>query len=221
MSGIERILAVGDLHGMHGVLRRLLHELLPTLPPDIRLVFIGDYIDRGPQSRQVVQELIELKERRPDTVLLMGNHEAMLLDAIGAGHPQPYMYNGGLETLHSYGLDAGQLHRLPPKHLEFFRDLPYLWATDDFIFAHAGLRPGVALDDQDLHDLIWIREDFYLSEANFGRKVIFGHTPFHKPLVTDTLIGIDTGAVFGNALTCLQLPEMKLHSLDCSSERRR
>lgn len=220
MSAKERILAVGDLHGMHEVLTRLITELLPTLGDDIRLVFMGDYIDRGPNSAQVVAELIKLKRARPDTVFLMGNHEAMLLDALEGIKNEAFLLNGGQETLRSYGLEAGDLSKLPEDHVEFIRGLEPIFLTEENIFVHAGLRPGVDLQRQDPWDLVWIREEFYLSGVDFGRKVIFGHTPFHKPLVTDHAIGIDTGAVFGNSLTCLQLPEVKFHSLDTHHERR-
>ncbi len=213
MPATQPILAVGDLHGMHRVLLRLVNELLPGLPPGIQLVFLGDYIDRGPHSAQVVAELIELKNQRPDTVLLMGNHEAMLLDALDGVRVDAFLWNGGTDTMRSYGLEPRELAKLPEEHVEFFRGLAPYYVTDDYIFVHAGLRPGVELERQDPWDLVWIREEFYLAGADFGRTVIFGHTPFREPMVTEHLIGIDTGAVFGNELTCLQLPPKKFHHL--------
>lgn len=198
---------------MHSVLLKLIIELLPSLPPDIQLVFMGDYIDRGPNSAQVVSELIKLQQDRPDTVMLMGNHEAMLLDALDGVRVEAFLWNGGGDTLRSYGLAPHELDKLPPEHVDFFRGLLPMYQTDEYIFVHAGLRPGVELEKQDPWDLVWIREEFYLAGADFGRTVIFGHTPFRQPMVTPHLIGIDTGAVFGNQLTCLQLPEKKFHFL--------
>jgi serine/threonine protein phosphatase 1 len=213
MTPREHILAVGDLHARHDLLERLLDELLPTLPPRTRLVFLGDYIDRGPDAAKVVQRLIDLGRQRPETVFLMGNHERMLLDALEGVRVPIFLYNGGLETLASYGLGPDDIGRLPEAHLDFLRGLRLYYETDAYIFVHAGLRPGVALERQEERDLLWIRDEFYDAGPDFAKTVVFGHTPFDQPLERPGLIGIDTGAVYGNVLTCLLLPDKRFFSL--------
>ncbi|MFH1057219.1 MAG: metallophosphoesterase family protein [Pseudomonadota bacterium] len=213
MAPHEHILAVGDLHARYDLLERLLGELLPKLPADVRLVFLGDYIDRGPDAARVVARLIALAAERPGTVFLMGNHERMLLDALEGLRVPIFLHNGGLETLASYGLGPDDLGRVPAAHLDFLRGLGLFYETDAYVFVHAGLRPGLPLDRQHERDLLWIRDEFYNQDHGLGKTVVFGHTPFGQPLVRPGLIGIDTGAVYGNHLTCLLLPETEFFSL--------
>lgn len=210
MRAQEKILAVGDIHGRLDLLERLLEKTWPRRAPDARLVFLGDYIDRGPDSRQVVERLIALKAERPETVLLRGNHEDMLLAALEGRMSTTWLFNGGEATLRSYGLTPLELEQLPAAHLEFYRSLELMHRALGYVFVHAGLLPGVAIEDQDPRDMLWIRDEFYMSDYDFGEKVVFGHTPFPRPMVREHLIGVDTGAVYGNALTCLLLPGEKL-----------
>ena len=177
----EHILAVGDIHGRADLLRRLLREVLPEMPQGTRLVFLGDYIDRGPDSAQVVEALIRLEDMRPRPVFLLGNHERMLLDAWGGFRPNLFFNNGGYETMLSYGLSTSEIRRIPSSHLNFFRSLRLYWQSRDHIFVHAGLAPGIPLEKQREKDLIWIRDAFYMSDYDFGKVVIFGHTPFSSP----------------------------------------
>lgn len=207
MDKAEDILAVGDLHGRHDLLRKVLTEVLPAQPVGTRLVFLGDYIDRGPDSKATLEDLLILKARLPGTVLLMGNHERMLLEALEGRSLEMFLFNGGRETLHSYGLNRETMQRLPAAHVDFLRGLPLWHETSDYIFVHAGLRPGVPLASQQERDLLWIRHEFIHSSWDFGKTVVFGHTPFAQPLLKTGLIGIDTGAGFGLGLTCLKLPE--------------
>ncbi len=213
MAEKEHILAVGDIHGLYDKLERLLSELAPSLPPATRLVFLGDYVDRGPESKAVVERLMRLKRERPDTVLLMGNHERMLLDAHQGRDLLLWMVNGGAQTLASYGLEEHQAHLLPAEHVAFLRSLEPYHESQDHIFVHAGLVPGVPLAEQDEHDMLWIREAFFLAEPSWDKTVVFGHTPFPTPFERPGLIGIDTGAVYGNTLTCLKLPEKTFHQI--------
>jgi serine/threonine protein phosphatase 1 len=121
-----------------------------------------------------------------------------------------YLINGGTSTLVSYGLvdsDAGKRIDIPPEHLDFFRGLIPYYETEDYIFVHAGLKPGISLYNQDPTDMLWIRHDFIDSDYDFGKKIIFGHTPLPRPFFGAGKIGIDTGAVYGGKLTCLQLPD--------------
>ena len=124
------------------------------------------------------------------------------------------MLNGGQQTLDEYlnRSNNPEAFPIPSEHLEFFNSLRLYYQTEDYIFVHAGLRKKVPLESQKKMDLLWIRDEFIHSNFNFGKRVIFGHTPFKEPLLQSNKIGIDTGAVYGNRLTCVQLPEMEFFS---------
>jgi serine/threonine protein phosphatase 1 len=214
---MERIFAVGDIHGCLDKLMALMDKVQIDPERDL-LLFIGDYIDRGEQSKQVVDYLVDLKKRVKSTVFLLGNHEHMFMDYYNGGSIQPFLYNGGQKTLDSYfGANQLKSHKdpkihFPQDHIEFFNALLPYYVTEEHIFVHAGLRSGIPLEKQDLFDLIWIREEFFYSKFDFGKTVVFGHTPFPQPFILNQKIGIDTGAVYGNKLTCLELPEMRFFS---------
>ena len=193
-----RLLAVGDIHGC----RSLLDELLEEVAPEDRdqLVFLGDYVDRGPDSRGVIERLLELRDRWPQTVFLRGNHEQMFLDYLEDRQRLPFLINGGQTTLESYG--GGSMPAIPDRHRDFLNSLPTSYVRGDFIFVHAGLRPGTPLADQDEEDLLWIRGEFLDSDFDWGKTVVFGHTHLEKPFVAERRIGVDTGAVYGKVLTC-------------------
>jgi serine/threonine protein phosphatase 1 len=205
------IYAIGDLHGHLDALERLMDRIRPDLSRD-QLIFMGDYIDRGPHSRGVVDYVLRLKNSAPPekVVCLKGNHEAMFLNFLLDIDKELFLFNGGFSTLRDYwGEDWQELENLvlPPDHARFYRELKLYYETPDYIFVHGGLRPGVPLAEQEEEDLLWIRGDFIAAMDDFGRKVIFGHTPFRQPLILPNKIGIDTGAVYGNLLTCLKLPQ--------------
>jgi serine/threonine protein phosphatase 1 len=193
---------VGDIHGCLKSLQRLLEKIDPA--PDEEVVFIGDYIDRGPQAREVVEYLLALPFR---CVFLLGNHEQMLLEFLQGENEEVFLLNGGTATLRSYGGDADNI---PASHLHFFRTLLHKYETPDFLFVHAGIRPMVPLEQQELKDLIWIRQEFYSFVGKFPKPVVFGHTPQKQVLLREDRIGIDTGCVYGNKLTCLKLPEREI-----------
>jgi serine/threonine protein phosphatase 1 len=205
---VERIFAIGDIHGCYDPLVRLLGRVPIDWSRD-RLVFMGDYIDRGPQSFEVIEHLIELQKRHPETVFLKGNHEQMLADYLSGKDRMTYLYNGGQQTLDSYlrNSSAPGRYPIPEAHLRFFESLQLMFETENYIFVHAGLRKGLPLENQRPEDLLWIRENFVDTRHSFGKRVVFGHTPFDEPRVEPNKIGIDTGAVYGNKLTCVQLPE--------------
>jgi serine/threonine protein phosphatase 1 len=206
---MKRIYAIGDIHGCYDKLCRLIDRI------DIRwsrdtLVLLGDYIDRGPRSYEVLEYLIALKKEHPDTIFLKGNHEAMFLDFLSGTDTLTYLYNGGQRTLDSYyryNMSAEHL-TIPKEHLDFLNSLVLCHQTEDYIFAHAGVRSGIPLSEQVEKDLLWIREPFVGEPNDFEKTVVFGHTPFPEPLVQPGKIGIDTGAVYGNRLTCVRLPDM-------------
>ena len=194
---------IGDIHGCLKPLKRLLAKIAPR--PDDEVIFIGDYIDRGPQSREVVDYLLTLTFR---CVFLMGNHEKMLLDYLdGKDEDGIYLSNGGMATLQSYG---GNLAQIPPAHLRFFRGLRPFYETPEFLFVHAGIRPLVPLDQQNPEDLVWIRHEFFQFIGQFAKTIVFGHTPLRRVLLLPDRIGIDTGCVYGGKLTCVKLPSREV-----------
>jgi serine/threonine protein phosphatase 1 len=211
-----KIFAIGDVHGCFSRLRELMDLINPD-PAGDTVVFIGDYIDRGPNPRAVVDFVLEIKERLPHTVCLRGNHEQMFLNYYCEDREeQLFMYNGGISTVGSYspgGVWNGGKPAIPEEHLQFFTSLDLYYETQDYLFVHAGLRPGISLQKQDREDLIWIRNKFILSGQNFGKVVVFGHTPFNDPLIEPNKIGIDTGAVYGGKLTCVELPGVKIYQV--------
>ena len=210
---MQKIFVIGDIHGCFDKLFALMDKIQINFNRD-QLIFIGDYIDRGSSSLEVVDYLVDLKKRLPDTIFLKGNHEDMLEKYLDGSDRFTYLLNGGQRTLDAYlnrPNNPGE-YPVPPAHLEFFKSLLLYYQTDDYIFVHAGLRKKVALESQKTVDLLWIRDEFIFSDFDFGKRVIFGHTPFKEPLVQTNKIGIDTGAVYGNRLTCLQLPEIKFFS---------
>jgi serine/threonine protein phosphatase 1 len=201
---------IGDIHGSLESLERLMEKINPDLSRD-RLVFVGDYIDRGPQSKGVVDYIIRLKNLAPpeQIICLKGNHEAMFLTFLQGEPAEMFLFNGGLATLEDYWADDWVDRKglvLPPDHEQFYRDLLLYYETPDYIFVHAGLKPGLPLAEQVEDNLLWIRGEFITSQEDFGRRVIFGHTPFKQPLLMPNKIGIDTGAVYGNFLTAIKLP---------------
>jgi len=206
---MKKIFAIGDIHGCYDRLKALMEKIPIDCSRDT-LVFIGDYIDRGPHSVEVVDYLIHLKKRVPEVIFLKGNHEDMLDKFLTGADRFTYLLNGGQQTLDSYLTKPVQseFFPIPPDHMEFFKSLRLFYETEEFIFVHAGLRPRVPLKSQNTEDLLWIRNKFVSTKYDFGKRVIFGHTPLKKPLVEPNKIGIDTGAVYGNVLTCVQLPDL-------------
>lgn len=217
----ERIYAIGDIHGCASELKELLHKIIAdnraSREARAWLIFLGDYIDRGPDSREVLDILCS---RLPDGFsceLLMGNHERMLLDALEDPDKMAlWLMNGGSKVVESYARafpdrlrtlwdlsDLSQL--LPPQHLTLLQGLKLFTRHGDYFFVHAGVRPGVPLDQQDPYDLVWIRKPFLTHTGPFGARIVHGHTPDDAPVVLDNRICIDTGAVFTGRLTALRL----------------
>jgi serine/threonine protein phosphatase 1 len=219
-----RIYTIGDIHGRLDLLEVLLSEIKRDLkqsrPARTIEIFLGDYVDRGPQSREVIGSMIEAPPVADERICLLGNHEDILMQALdNTSAMANWLFNGGGETLLSYGVNArgmggesglielqqGFRAALPASHLEFLASLRRSVAIAPYLFVHAGIRPGRAIDDQDPEDLIWIREPFLHSNADFGCIVVHGHTPAMHPEVRRNRINIDTGAVFTGCLTCVVL----------------
>lgn len=220
-----RIYAVGDLHGCFDLLewaRRAVSDDLARRPVDRSIeIYLGDYVDRGPASRDVVRLLAGGAPSVCDErICLKGNHEEVLLQFLDDPGVLPYWRElGGLETLHSYGvtppliLDGEAIRQahaafranLPEAELRFLQGLKLRAGFGSYLFVHAGIDPAVPLDRQRPHELIWIREPFLLSQADFGCIVVHGHTPVYRPERLANRINIDTGAYATGRLTCLVL----------------
>lgn len=214
---MNKIFAIGDIHGCFDKLQRLILEIKAD-PVNDTLVFIGDYIDRADGGRDVVDYILKLKKTFQNVICLRGNHESMLLRFLDGVEDDIYLANGGFATLKAYGIsrsDAPKVRKkkIPPDHLKFFKSLLPYYETDQFIFVHAGLIPGRELNEQSLYDMQWIRQTFIDSDDDFGKQVVFGHTHFSEPLVEDNKIGVDTGAVYGGSLTCVELPALKFYQV--------
>ena len=215
MSVEEKTFIVGDVHGCLDMLKTLM-GVIGWSPETDRLIFLGDFIDRGAQSKGVVDFVLEIAKLSERVECLMGNHERILLDFMDGKDTNTFFLNGGLATLNSYRTDQQKYggFLIPDDHLSFFRSLKRIIELKDYYVVHAGFRPGVPIPNQSTEDLLWIRDSFIFSNYFFGKKVIFGHTPFAQPLVMENKIGLDTGAVYGNKLTCLELPSLKFHFVE-------
>lgn len=216
-----RIYAIGDVHGRTDLLVRQLaqiaaDEALYPCPHTI-IVFLGDYIDRGPDSRGTIEVLLGCARER-EIVCLKGNHETLILHFLHRPESlNDWRLLGGFETLVSYGLrpsfsrrdgDHEQLSEqlrtaLPSQHLEFLEALPSSFSCGDFFFVHAGVRPGVALSRQTEDDLLWIRDDFLYHSLPFEKFVVHGHTPVKAPDIRFNRANIDTGAFATGRLSCV------------------
>ena len=201
-----RLLAIGDIHGCLDQLEALMVQVSPT--PGDQIIFLGDYIDRGPASSGVIDFLIEFGKALPATVFLRGNHDQMFTDYLDGHDATTFLMNGGSKTLHSYQ-DNGQWP-IPFSHRAFLESLLNSYETEDYIFVHAGLRPGLSLAKQDISDLLWIRHEFVISDYDWGKTVVYGHTPLAEPLLTASRIGLDTGCVYGRQLTCCDVRTMQI-----------
>jgi serine/threonine protein phosphatase 1 len=215
MSAKEKTFIVGDVHGCLDMLKRLMGSI-GWSPEADRLIFLGDFIDRGTQSKGVVDFVLEITKLSERVECLMGNHERILLDFMDGKDMNTFFLNGGMATLNSYRTDQQKYggFLIPEEHVSFFRSLKLTIELEDYYVVHAGFRPGVPIANQSTEDLLWIRDSFIFSNYFFGKRVIFGHTPFAQPLVMENKIGLDTGAVYGNRLTCLELPSLKFHSVE-------
>jgi serine/threonine protein phosphatase 1 len=222
----QRIHAIGDIHGRLDLLTVLHDDILAdrkARPHDGKdvIVYLGDYVDRGPYSREVIDYLLGDPLPGFTAVHLMGNHdEAMLQFLDDASIGPTWASFGGESTLLSYGVRTTPgligmrryegmrqqlVEKMPQSHAAFLRGLQLSYQAGDYLFAHAGVRPGVPLDQQDPDDLMWIRETFLSSSVDHGKIVVHGHTPTDEPQVRVNRIGIDTGAFASGILTCLVL----------------
>jgi serine/threonine protein phosphatase 1 len=220
-----RVYCIGDIHGRDDLLREMAERVEADMSgrafDQAVTVFLGDYVDRGLGSMRVVEQLAR-GEWPTSMVALAGNHEDLLMAFLeDAAALEGWRSLGGLETLHSYGVNVGVAMagrdfggvqrafaaRFPQQHREFLEGLKVSTTIGDYFFCHAGVRPGVPLDRQDRGDLLTIRDTFLSSEAEHGKLIVHGHTPSTAPEVRPNRIGIDTAAYATNRLTCLVLEQ--------------
>ncbi|HEU4960350.1 MAG TPA: metallophosphoesterase family protein [Sphingomonas sp.] len=220
----QRVYAVGDIHGCLG----LVDDLIAQIEADDRargsaqtqIVFLGDLVDRGPDSAGVVERLITLAERRDTIRFILGNHEEIFLRALDGDMESLRLFVriGGRETILSYGVSESDYERtdydellalmqthVPLRHIEFLKSFEDRIEIGDYVFVHAGLRPGVPIEAQRRSDMRWIRSSFLDSDHEFGKLVIHGHSISEDVVVRPNRIGIDTGAFGTGRLTALGL----------------
>lgn len=218
----RRVYAIGDIHGCLAQLVTL-HNMIdadlaarPVAAP--LLVHIGDYVDRGPDTACVLDLLRHGPPiPRIPTVNLKGNHEQTMIEALAGERAAgtDWLFHGGKPALESYGLDpdgprTAWRAAVPDSHLAFLHGLTLMHREGGYVFAHAGIRPGIRLEDQTQDDLLRIRQPFLFTDQDLGVIVVHGHTPTKAPIIRSNRIGIDTGAVFGGALTCLVLEDARM-----------
>ena len=216
--------AIGDVHGCINALKDILYQIDKdieqspySLPHNI--VFLGDYIDRGEHSKDVMDLLCQLKDNdKKKHLFLRGNHEQMLLNSLdeidSTLNEQTWFFNGGFQTVQSYGQDYYALYEIRQlkdfqRHIQFIRETKFYHRVGDLLFVHAGIDPHKAFGDQGPDDFLWIRESFIEHKRGFrGLKIIHGHTPHENyPKFEFDRLNLDTAAVFGNKLSCGLLTE--------------
>lgn len=235
------IYAIGDIHGELPLLEELIDEIRwdarQKPDRDHKLIFIGDYVDRGLHSRQVV-DLVMNGIDGFETICLRGNHEQMLIDFLDMPTHEKAIslkrdFVGGTETLQSYGLDIdelildlqnevsieGKLRAIPEEHSRWMANLPHWHFEDGFCFVHAGVRPGIHVEAQQERDALWIRGDFTDSDHDHGRVIVHGHTTSREPEIKPNRINIDTGACLFGTLTAVALEKWAPRFLQVHGER--
>ena len=222
----ERIYAVGDVHGRYDLLCELMDKLEEhnaALPPaeSMHIVILGDIVDRGPDSAEVIRLLYDIERRFDQVIVLLGNHEELMLRALDGdvGMCRAWMRVGGRATLRSFGIEREpeeEYERLirranaaiPAEWIEWLRQRPLTARSGDYLFCHAGIRPGRPLNRQSRDDLIWIRDLFLEDQSEHGAIIVHGHSVEEEVAVRSNRIGIDTGAYRTGVLTALYLDGM-------------
>lgn len=199
---INRIFAIGDIHGCFDAMKELIENKIQLRKVD-KLIFLGDYIDRGPDSKQVLDYIIELQNNRYDIITLCGNHESMLLDACQNESAGPkWIQNGGSETLRSFGADS--VKSIDLKHIDFLKNLSWYYALDKYLFVHAGFNDNIENPFSDNYSMLWYSREEYLHPLLNDRIVIHGHSPVpltitQKQIANNSkVINIDGGCVYSN-----------------------
>ncbi len=219
---MRRKYVIGDIHGRADLLRYLTDQIIEDADAsgssENVLIYLGDYVDRGPSSKEVLDMLVSEPPPSFSAIHLLGNHEDMMLQVmIDDDDVTHWVRNGGDKTFQSYGVNLMSGYSLdcvlPESHKRFLSSLTLYHEEDGFLFVHAGIRPGVALQEQTKMDLLWIRDEFLMSQEDFGKIVVHGHTIYPTPEIRFNRIGIDTGAWRSDVLTCLILDDHERYFL--------
>lgn len=210
----QRLFAIGDIHGCFDSFRTLVEEKI-QIRTDDKIVLLGDYIDRGAQSREVIDYIIELQSNGFDIVPLLGNHESMLLDAYyDVGQLSLWIQNGGTETLKSFGISS--LKNIERRYIDFFIGLPYYFAFEDYLFVHAGFNDDLSNPFEDRYHMIWKCKEKYEHPSLKDKTIVHGHRPVSVNICKENVLGknkvinVDTGCVYSEhtgygTLTALEL----------------
>lgn len=229
----RRVYAIGDVHGRNDLLNILIEKILADdggrSAAESEIIFLGDLIDRGPDSAQVIETTMQLKENAGAVRFLMGNHEEVYLEAVRGEEKAVRFFNriGGRETILSYditmkeyiGLDMAQLAErmpslVPQHHIDFVSAFENMITIGDYAFVHAGIKPGIALTEQEPKHLRWIREEFLEEDSPHEKVIVYGHTISDNVVEANNRIGIDTGAYESGKLTALVLEGSERRYLD-------
>lgn len=228
-----RVYAIGDIHGRADLLKRMQamirRDAAAARATRNMVVYLGDYIDRGPFVRDSIDAVLNGLDENIETICLRGNHEQLLLSFLDDPSILPMWLDfGGLWTMMSYGVHPGNIRiseqraidlreelllKMPAEHLRFFRDLPLQIRLGSYFFVHAGLRPKRAIEMQRPDDLLWIREEFLREDHGLDITVVHGHTIEQQPVIRQQRIGIDTGAYATGTLTCAVLEADRIRFL--------
>ena len=214
-----RLFAIGDIHGCPDELGVILKAIAPVAGDTV--VFVGDYVDRGPSARDVIEQALELERGPAECIFLKGNHEDMMMSFLGkpGSYGESFLFNGGVATLDSYGVKEDDLEdalaRLPETHLKFMDRLAVSYLRPPYLFVHAGIMPTRQLEEQQTEDMLWIRQEFIFNPHRIDATVVFGHTPMRGVMIDlPYKLGIDTGLVYGGKLTCIEFNEGVLYQVD-------
>ena len=238
MEHYSQVFAVGDIHGCKNLLDNIHKQIIKiSQKKDGKklIVYLGDYIDRGPDVKGTIQALIDFQPKNFTKVFLLGNHEQMLLEFIAESTNSPYVWisNGGLETFTSYGQELANyiddsmhlnfnkkiknkfIEYMPKSHMKFFNSLKLNYIWKDYLFVHAGINPDIPLDKQEKETMIWTREKhFFKPTMTFSKIVIHGHTPKEKVEHFPYRINLDTGSFYSGKLSCLIIQDEKIEFID-------
>ena len=217
----ERLFAIGDIHGCFDSFQKLVENKIGIRKND-QLVLLGDYIDRGTKSKEVVDYILELLRMNFNVIPLMGNHEAMLLDALENNrHLSIWFLNGGSETLKSFGISS--LKELSPLYIRFFKGLRHFYSFKNYLFVHAGFNDEINNPIEDQYQMLWSRRERYTNPVLKDKTIIHGHTPvplaYCRKIVkaNHPVINIDTGCVYADEVGYGQLTAIELYSMELIS----
>jgi len=238
LENYSQVFAVGDIHGCKNLLDNIHNKIIKiSQKKDGKklIVYLGDYIDRGPDVKGTIQALIDFQPKNFTKVFLLGNHEQMLLEFIAESRNSPYVWisNGGLETFTSYGQQLANyiddsmhlsfnkkirnkfIEYIPKLHMKFFNSLRLNYIWKDYLFVHAGINPDIPLDKQEKETMIWTREKhFFQPTMKFSKIVVHGHTPKEKVEHYPYRINLDTGSFYSGKLSCLIIEDQQLKFIE-------